>query len=131
MGTAIKAVNADGSGLETLVDLPGTASNPQWSPDGSKIAYLRRLPSCGWPCVIAVVDSVGNPIFEMHDFKDTAEFHLIWPVVWSPDGSRLAFSVRWYPIDRIYMIDSDGTGLTQVTDGRSDLESYIIGSWVP
>lgn len=131
MGTAVAVVNADGSEYELLVDIPGYSTRPLWSPDGSKIAFLRRLPSCWWPCVLAVIDSTGNSIFEMHDFKDTPEFHLIWPVVWSPDGSRLAFSVRWFPIDRLYMIDSDGTDLTQVTDGRAELESYIIGSWVP
>jgi len=125
-------VNADGSGQKSIVDLPGSAARPQWSPDGSKIAYLRSPPGCFSYCVLAVADTTGKGLFEIHDFKNTEDFHLIWPLVWSPDGSRLAFSVRWFPIDAIFMVDSDGGNLARITDGESasDLDSYIIGSWV-
>jgi len=92
----------------------------------------RSPPGCFSYCVLAVADTTGKGLFEIHDFKNTEDFHLIWPLVWSPDGSRLAFSVRWFPIDAIFMVDSDGGNLARITDGESasDLDSYIIGSWV-
>jgi Tol biopolymer transport system component len=130
MGTAIQVVNADGTGARMLFDQPGFARHPKWSPDGSKIAFLRRLPECSWPCVLAIMDDDGGGIVEIHDFKDTADFHLIWPLVWSPDGSRLVFSVRWYPVDQIFQVLSDGSDLRRISGGEGDPTSYVIGSWV-
>ena len=35
----IYVMDADGSGVRQLVDSPGLDDKPQWSPDGSRIAF--------------------------------------------------------------------------------------------
>ena len=38
----IYVMNADGTGQTRLTNNPEGASSPDWSPDGSKIAFVRR-----------------------------------------------------------------------------------------
>ncbi len=40
-----------------------------------------------------------------------------WPPTWSPDGTRIAFTSEGAKDDAgIYVMNSDGSGLTQLTD---------------
>jgi TolB protein len=122
----IGAVDGDGNNPKTLLDLDGYSTRPQWSPDGSKIAFLRELPSCNSPCVLSIADGSGNLVEEVDDFKNSQGLHMVFPFGWSPDGSKLGFSVRWFVRDKLYIVNSDGTGLTAIT---GDSQDHIFGSW--
>jgi Tol biopolymer transport system component len=36
---------------------------------------------------------------------------------WSPDGRRILFSAKQAELDDVYVVDSDGSGLTRLTKG--------------
>ena len=78
---------------------------PVWSPDGTLIAFHG---DDGYE--VAVVDVDGaNLIRRLSDLpvdRDT-------PLVWSPDGGRLAFTSG----GEVFVVDEDGTNLRQVTLG--------------
>ncbi len=91
-----------------------------WSPDGSTIAWLDfgegTIPGIGHENFLSFVNPDGTGLREgVATLPGTFGGYSL---VWSPDGSRLAF---WMADDddrnaQIYVINSDGTDLQQITD---------------
>ena len=97
MGRII-VMNRDGSDQHVLVDNPDGPGSPAWSPDGTKIAYVTTPGE--------TVDAQGHFTLEVwvigvDGSNDTRLYHgpccLVGGreyLVWSPDGSRIAFHPR-------------------------------------
>lgn len=91
-----------------------------WSPDGSTIAWLDfgegTIPGVGHKNFLSFVNPDGTGLREgVARLPGTFGGYSL---VWSPDGSRLAF---WMADDddrnaQIFVINADGTGLRQITD---------------
>jgi TolB protein len=108
----IWTMNADGSGAKKILD---RASEPSFSPDGSKIAYFR------WTEGIFVANSSDGS-----DAKKILGESASGYMAWSHDGRSIAFSVRPGFAGNIAMdaIAPDGTGRRPITIGWSP-------SWSP
>ena len=80
-------VPTDGEGTPRRLTRGFADSNPQVSPDGSTIAFLRRSP--GKPAQLAVVDAAGGEPQVITDTKlGISEF------TFSPDGRMIALTSR-------------------------------------
>jgi len=110
----IMLVRPDGGGLRVVADSRGFDYGPRWSHDGEWIAF-RGLNG------LFVVARDGTGLRQLTNSQDDAQ------PVWSPDGSRIAFSrSRGESIDfaprqsDVYVIEVD-TGAAQrlTTDGTS------------
>lgn len=110
---------------ELVIDDAGFSGS--WSPDGSQILLVAR-PSEGAHKEIWIVDSDGSSPhrFEMApacggSFLDEASSGCYSPE-WSPDGSMIVFTRSSWDgaTENIYIVNADGTGLFQVTDGGYD-----------
>lgn len=84
--TEIFLCNRDGSGLRQLTHSSGIDTNPEWSPNGQRIAFTSSR--TGTPQVY-LMDSEGANLRRVTfegDYNDGAS--------WSPDGTRLVYASR-------------------------------------
>jgi uncharacterized protein YjdB len=120
----ISVRNADGSGGHNLTSYPRTSlyddnTEPDWSPDGSQIAFVRLgdiwLMNSDGSGGRSLTPTAG-PVFESEP-------------TWSPDGSRLVFVRRdGSQSGDLYVINRDGSGLQRLT---SSPEHETKPSWRP
>lgn len=100
---SVWVVNIDGTGLLQVSETGVFSTEPAWSPDGTRIAFIAGTPG---NLQIYVVNSDGTGLTQLTD----NDWHQTHPV-WSPDGSRIAFIAS----AKIFVINADGTGLEPVT----------------
>jgi TolB protein len=99
-------MNADGSEPKRLSRI-ASYGRPAWSPDETKIAFVRGLRAI----YVVNVDGSGQRRLAGAAGHATAR-----PPVWSPDGRKIAFAMnRPGRYADIYVISPDGNGLRNLT----------------
>ena len=106
-GSAIRGLNADGTGLITLHSVsPDSAEWPSLSHDGKQIAFVRRRPSS---VSLQTMNADGSNVVTVLDDNDKSAFP--GGARWSWDGTKLAF----YKSSSLFTINIDGSNLTSIT----------------
>jgi TolB protein len=111
-------MRSDGSNPERLTNTSDNDVHPEWSPDGTRIAFVCDFNIC-------TVDWRSRRVTRLTAGRHSDN----WPD-WSPDGSRLAF-FRAAPVDEngIYVMSTRGGGITRITEGP---QLYGYGpAWSP
>jgi Tol biopolymer transport system component len=112
-------VNSDGSGITRLSN-DVHLFQPDWSPDGSRIAFVASTRRGGGD--ISLMDADGSNVRRL-----TATPAEEGMPAWSPDGTRIAF-VRE---GSLWVMEADGTGEMQLL-GSADPRMYeAYPSWSP
>ena len=107
--TRVKLVNPDGSNVTELT-LSAAPYNPAWSPDGNRIAYAACNASDKNVCGIIVYDlSTKESKMITTDGGGAPQ--------WSPRGDKIVYRAG---NPNIFVVNPDGTGLKQLTSGKSN-----------
>ena len=106
--TEIYMMDADGGNQERLTNHPWADIHPDWSPDGTKIAFVSNRD--GVAPEIHVMDTDGMNLIRLTDGQGRK-----WHPAWSPDGKKIAFSVD-HGRDYIAVIDADGKNREKLED---------------
>ena len=93
----------------------GLSESPSWSPDGKRIAYVQESD-------IYIIDAGGGTPVRLTQTKANGAPR------WSPDGARLAFSNWSVGSGDVFIVNADGSGLTNVTQSSA---SEYDPSWSP
>jgi TolB protein len=128
MGAEIHVVDTDGGLLRRVTTRPPESPGdfgPVWSPDGTRIAFVRESEEDVTD--VYVVNRDGSGLQRLTRTGDASE------PAWSPDGRRIAFS---RPVARgkfeeadLYVIDAEGGGLRRLTRTPGLMESGPV--WAP
>lgn len=132
---ALFAARPDGSHERQILQPPEgfIDDDPDWSPDGERIAFVRRDNSaCGVDSIYSwlfVVDADGSNLTQLTTSEPGVDCALgggcAFEPAWAPDGKTITFSRQSGPLiggewreTAIYLINDDGSGLRQVTQRR-------------
>ena len=139
---AVKTVRWDGTDVRTVVEFESkepVLSSLEWSPDGETMYFMRsdRIDPTSFLIRLYSVDSDGSDLRMLLDLEErfgASKFAV------SPDGRELLFTKP----DGVYLINTDGTNLRNITSGydftydtvinRLDLCTITTGryvSWSP
>jgi TolB protein len=109
---------SDGSFWEPLASTSERSLTPDWSPDGSQMAYVDVYG-------LYVQSADGQTRYQLtNNNKDTSP-------VWSPDGSKIAFTRRQHDHWEVYAVDADSKNLTRLTDTPTWADGTAANSLSP
>ena len=105
--TQIFQANPDGTGLAQF--LPGGYEGA-WSPNGLQIAYTQTVEPSNSEIFVANRDGSGaHNLTNAPGYDDDS-------AVWSPDGTKIAFTRYYGGTGEIFVMNADGSGQTNLTN---------------
>ena len=123
----IVVINRDGSNPTLLLETK-EALFPTWSPDGKYIIYLLKLISDESPNAYSLVlfrmDADGSNQIQL-----TEEFVAETKPAWSPDGRFIAFISHGDGIDKVFVMDRDGSNEIPVAQSTQEFNYLFSPVW--
>lgn len=104
----LQVSDADGHNADFILAHKEPIISPQWSPDGSRIAYVsfeRRKP------IVFIHNLTDGTRSVLANFEGSNS-----APSWAPDGKRLAVVLTKDGTSNIYLINADGSGLARLTN---------------
>jgi Tol biopolymer transport system component len=105
----IWTMKANGKDRQRLTQLGGGATFPDFSPDGSRIAFGAR-PAGASNIDVYVMNVDGSDLVQLTNAPGNDRYP-----AWSPDGSRIVFESERSGLNQVWVMSADGSDQTQLT----------------
>lgn len=112
--TSLYVMNPDGSGMSSLTET-GHYGAPKWSPDGTRLAFVKYAASGAYE--LHVMNADGSGIVQL-----TSSDQDVRSVAWAPDGTEIAFTRS----AGIEVVAADGSASRVLT---TETSNYV--AWSP
>jgi TolB protein len=109
----------------------GTWRQPQWSPDGTQIAYVYRSTNFSELFVMRA-DGTDHRRLTRSQSTSLGDNDWVFRPTWSPDGSQIAFTSdagSYHPV--VWVMNADGSAKRQLLSITSLQEAADSMSWSP
>src|SRR2546426_10462195 len=117
-------MNPNGSGLRRLCPHSNLWEEyPDWSPDGTKIAFMSNVGTSSWVIYVMNADCTGLKQVTQGPGEDGGPR-------WSPDSKKIAFTSNRTGHAGVYMMNADGSQLIRLTSSPKDT-SFNSPDWSP
>src|SRR5438552_3594002 len=119
----IWTMKLDGTEKVQVTSLGGRMTFPDFSPNGSRIAFSGRLPGATNDDIFSIgTDGTGLVQLTNEPANDSLP-------AYSPDGSKIAFISGRSGLDQVWVMSSDGSGPSQLT--FDDAFKGQVPDWSP
>lgn len=139
----IYTMNADGSNITQVTSTGAIYRDLSWSPDGENLlfsgGFLGNPPTPIFKIYTIGVD--GSSLVQLTFYTDDTGHAFPWlgsvdlSPIWSPDGKQIAFVSNRNSITGneyfIFLMNSDGSNVTQLTNSNSVNVWYETPAWSP
>ncbi len=117
--SSLYIINADGTGLKQLTPAPGSDFDPDWSPDGTRIAFTSVRD--GFRQIYSLdVTSLAVTLLT----NTTNEIESSQPD-WSPDGTKIAYTVKRVGTYQVWAMTDTGQEALQLARSGQDLWDFL------
>lgn len=121
--TEVWVMSQSGEDPRPVTHLGGSATFPDFSPDGSRIVFNALLPGATAPDIF-VINSNGTGLVPLTDSPAVDFFP-----AWSPDGTKIAFVSNRSGIGQVWVMNADGSNQVQLT--CDSIQKGQVPDWSP
>ncbi len=118
--TRLHLAEADGSGSKPLAQSAASASDPQWAPDGSALAFLGPHLGKNTVWLLPLEGGTARPLTD----SPTA----VTAFAWSPDGKRIAFAMADPPTAEEERARKDRDDAYWFNEGLKNVHLHILAA---
>jgi len=122
--SSLFVINADGTGMKQLMNVPGADFEPDWSPDGKKIAFTSIRDGSKQ---IYTLDIDSLAATRLTNSTVSAEFS---QPSWSPDGKEIAYQAKRVGTYQLWVMNTTGQENVQIVRSGQSLWDYLP-TWSP
>jgi len=118
--SSLYIMNADGSDQKTLTTVPGSDYDPDWSPDGKRIAFTSLRDGKKDVYVLTLETGAIERLTTVEgDVQENSQ------PSWSPFGNQIVYTVKRFNTYQVWAMSDTGQGNVQIARSGQDFWDFL------